>query len=329
MRLTLTLAILLSAPIATAYADDHLPPFDLSDQFYLSNGINPATLVGRPNGTAPGSVIDNRENGPDLSNVRILDQSAAYDHSGHRIFFSVTGLPSLSSFTNNSAGQHALQIAETYNVYEFPRAGNPQFGVFPKRQDLIADLRNGYFSNDPLGIWRINLVRFTAAALNTPAGQAALADLRGRNGVDVDGTPIVKTLDEVQSLAQNGYVTIETPPMSGSGFRWFFCPVIEDPRDGAIAPDAFLTVTQNSDAPAFVALFNCLQRTGDDQCPACYANCDNSNNQPLLNANDFQCFLNRFAAGDAFANCDGSTSAPLLNANDFQCFLNRFAAGCP
>jgi hypothetical protein len=49
---------------------------------------------------------------------------------------------------------------------------------------------------------------------------------------------------------------------------------------------------------------------------------------PVLNANDFQCFLNSFAAGASYANCDGSTVAPVLNANDFQCFLNAFASGC-
>jgi hypothetical protein len=61
---------------------------------------------------------------------------------------------------------------------------------------------------------------------------------------------------------------------------------------------------------------------------ACYANCDGSTVAPILNANDFQCFLNRFAAGDHYANCDGSTVPPVLNVNDFQCFLNAFAAGC-
>ena len=49
----------------------------------------------------------------------------------------------------------------------------------------------------------------------------------------------------------------------------------------------------------------------------CYANCDNSTANPTLNANDFQCFLNKFAANDSYANCDGSTAAPVLNANDF------------
>lgn len=60
----------------------------------------------------------------------------------------------------------------------------------------------------------------------------------------------------------------------------------------------------------------------------CYANCDGSSGSPLLTANDFQCFLNRYAAGDTYANCDGSTGSPRLTANDFQCFLNRYAAGC-
>ena len=60
----------------------------------------------------------------------------------------------------------------------------------------------------------------------------------------------------------------------------------------------------------------------------CYANCDGSSVNPVLNANDFQCFLNKFAAGDAYGNCDGSTAAPILNINDFQCFINKFAIGC-
>jgi hypothetical protein len=60
----------------------------------------------------------------------------------------------------------------------------------------------------------------------------------------------------------------------------------------------------------------------------CYPNCDNSTVAPILNINDFQCFINKFAAQDPYANCDGSTNPPILNVNDFQCFLNAFAAGC-
>jgi hypothetical protein len=60
----------------------------------------------------------------------------------------------------------------------------------------------------------------------------------------------------------------------------------------------------------------------------CYANCDNSTGSPVLTANDFQCFINQFAANAPYANCDGSTGTPTLTANDFQCFINAYAAGC-
>jgi hypothetical protein len=60
----------------------------------------------------------------------------------------------------------------------------------------------------------------------------------------------------------------------------------------------------------------------------CYANCDGSTVSPILNINDFQCFISAFAAYDPYANCDGSTNDPILNVNDFQCFLNAFSAGC-
>ena len=59
----------------------------------------------------------------------------------------------------------------------------------------------------------------------------------------------------------------------------------------------------------------------------CYPNCDNSTVSPILNTNDFICFLNKFAAGNTYANCDNSTVAPILNTNDFICFLNKFASG--
>jgi probable HAF family extracellular repeat protein len=61
----------------------------------------------------------------------------------------------------------------------------------------------------------------------------------------------------------------------------------------------------------------------------CIANCDNSTGAPVLNAGDFQCFLNSFSLGQSRANCDGSTAYPQLNAMDFICFMTKFQAGCP
>jgi hypothetical protein len=67
--------------------------------------------------------------------------------------------------------------------------------------------------------------------------------------------------------------------------------------------------------------------------PNCYANCDGSTISPILNINDYVCFLQRFAIGcdnpqDCYANCDESTTEPFLNVSDFSCFLQKFSAGC-
>lgn len=76
-----------------------------------------------------------------------------------------------------------------------------------------------------------------------------------------------------------------------------------------------------------ILINNALTFVGPELSP-CYANCDGSRCAGRLTANDFQCFLNRFAAGDPYANCDGSMVAPVLTANDFLCFLNAYAVGC-
>jgi probable HAF family extracellular repeat protein len=60
----------------------------------------------------------------------------------------------------------------------------------------------------------------------------------------------------------------------------------------------------------------------------CYANCDHSTATPILNVQDFSCFLTKFASGDPYANCDNSTAVPVLNVQDFSCFLTKFASGC-
>jgi hypothetical protein len=62
---------------------------------------------------------------------------------------------------------------------------------------------------------------------------------------------------------------------------------------------------------------------------SCYANCDASTQAPVLNVQDFTCFLQKYASNDPYANCDGSTQAPVLNVQDFTCFLQKYASGCP
>jgi hypothetical protein len=70
----------------------------------------------------------------------------------------------------------------------------------------------------------------------------------------------------------------------------------------------------------------------------CYPNCDGSTVEPILNIDDFTCFINEFAQAQSlphaqqlthYANCDNSTTDPVLNVDDFTCFINAFAQGCP
>jgi hypothetical protein len=71
---------------------------------------------------------------------------------------------------------------------------------------------------------------------------------------------------------------------------------------------------------------------------SCYANCDASTTAPILNIDDFICFIAQFADATAlsheqqlthYANCDNSTTPPVLNVDDFICFIAAFAQGCP
>jgi hypothetical protein len=70
----------------------------------------------------------------------------------------------------------------------------------------------------------------------------------------------------------------------------------------------------------------------------CYPNCDQSTVMPILNVDDFTCFINAYASAQGlppaqqvtdYANCDGSTVQPVLNVDDFTCFINQYAQGCP
>jgi trimeric autotransporter adhesin len=81
-----------------------------------------------------------------------------------------------------------------------------------------------------------------------------------------------------------------------------------------------------------------LARWGCPPPPRCYANCDGSTTPPILNVDDFVCFINEFAEAQSlpheqqathYANCDGSTTIPVLNVDDFTCFIAAFATGCP
>ena len=267
--LTYALAMLLTlvAIPMSARADVQDRIFDFTDEYYLQNGVDPSKIVNRINGTAPRSIFDS----PYFSfqrNVRALRLNPAYNHSGALTYWTVMGDIFVDGFTNDAAGQRARQTADNMILYVFPtRTGNP-IGLGNNRQADIVDMRNGYFSNNPLGLWLHVWVSYTDRAFNTSDGKKALADLQKKNGLALDGTPIIKTLSDLDNLLSKGFAAKRFRNPNGSeGTMYGICPVIKDPRNGGIAFDNVLTVVRNADGsplePAFVTNFNALQTTGD------------------------------------------------------------------
>jgi len=139
----------------------------------------------------------------------------------------------------------------------------------------------GYFCDDLLGMWIITYFWFTVDPAHPgPVCGPILASLAAKNGLSLDGTPIIKTADELNNqLEANGCGAEgqEDPSGKDGGAVWLVCPTIPDPTNGAIAQDAFLDTVRRHDNtpvdPAFNRNFQCLQQTGqfpqpNGTCPA-------------------------------------------------------------
>jgi len=144
-----------------------------------------------------------------------------------------------------------------------------------------------YFGDNLVGLWIITYFWYTPAGFGpaqTPDCKAALNFLAARNGLTLDGTPVIKTGAELHfvenALVGNEVNAFPTPPtnacaMEGNlardgsdhGSVWLVCPSIPDPRQGGIAPDAFVdTVRKPNGVPVDAnvsAEFNCLQKNGN------------------------------------------------------------------
>jgi hypothetical protein len=208
------------------------PPFDFSDAFYLQNGINPANILNRVNGTCPPndmpscSVVDKSNTNPDRDNIRILSTTGGFDHEGNPLYYDINGMIKPNAFTNDAAGKTAMDTANFFSAYIFPKAsGDPLSPALSnRRQDNVFDTRNGYFVANPLGLWTAVFVSYTPDAVGpTPTAvcQSALAVLANKNGLDLDGTPMIRKAIEVDDLGKKGCAIQQHRPLDGSqGFPW-------------------------------------------------------------------------------------------------------------
>ena len=252
-------------------------PFDFSDATYRAHGILPENIVLRV-GTSSRTgdfVVDNSNTDPNRANIRTIETTPGTTGSSGLTYANIFGVLNFTSFEHDASGaltargQASFDTAEHFRVFIFPKASNGSIldPFLPnKRQDNMFDTRNGYFSNDPLGMWLAVWVVYTPKAF-TAEGRKQLDPIAATNGRDLDGTPILTSPSQVDNLAADGLVELRTRPVNDGVFRWVICPIPEDPRHGFIRPDAFLRDVKRADGtPVFPALgnnFRCLQQTGD------------------------------------------------------------------
>jgi hypothetical protein len=163
-------------------------------------------------------------------------------------------------------------------------------------------LTTGVYDLTPFSNATVSFARWIESVNGTP--DPLLFQVSGDNGATW------QTLETATNTAGWRQVSFDVPALTSQvRFRW--------------------SVSDNPSNSVTEAGVDAFQLFGFACNSACYANCDGSTSQPILNVNDFICFQSQFAAGNAYANCDQSTTPPVLNVNDFICFQTQFAAGCP
>jgi hypothetical protein len=163
----------------------------------------------------------------------------------------------------------------------------------------------GYFCDDLLGAWIVTYFWYTQNSVGgisaadghtfTPTAtcNTVLAQAASVNGTNLDGTPIIHTGNELHFIEgvpgtapQFGFTQKQTndllaamaktgpcgaegnldPGGADGGAVWLICPTILDPRNGAIAGDAFPDVVFTSSGTPLdsriINNFNCLRKTG-------------------------------------------------------------------
>lgn len=236
--LLFALAVLSLIPLRLSAQDGQQtnpPPFDFTDQYYLDHGINPANIlqrvgtstnnslnwaICRPGDAAPCPNLDQ-----DRNQTQVLQTTSGFAFDGSILFYSIMGFVTPSTFNTDSSGDGARQIANERMAFIFPkRQSDGTYILSPalgnRRQDNLFDTSGGYLGQDPLGLWILEFVELTPFG-TSPAGQQILAPFAQMNGVGTDGTPVISTLSDIDSLVQQGVFQLVTRNLDGSqGFPW-------------------------------------------------------------------------------------------------------------
>jgi hypothetical protein len=160
--------------------------------------------------------------------------------------------PNLRQDWRFATNRNAMDGSDNNCISNDPTVCTPPGGSGPAPAQ--NDSPFGYFCDDLLGMWINTFFWYTVdpADHTSPLGMTCtpiLAALGKTNGLTTDGTPIVKTADELNNqLEFNGCAAEGKLAFDGTdgGPVWDVCPAIPDPRAGAISKDAFLDQVFNS-----------------------------------------------------------------------------------
>lgn len=231
----LALAAVALAFCATPALAGDVQSFQFTDAFYLEKGLDPTTMFdkyvfpdakfavcdGTSNGQPPCRTKAGVSPDPDVYNdVRITEVTGGFQHNGDLFYYLTPAKVLARDFLNNAAGAETRQICDDFLAFLFPKKDGPFGPVGPqppnRRQDNVFADTNGYFSNNPLGCWRLTFVAWDGPAVNGEGCQdfmdklvqARLGDSPGSNGLDTDGTPIIRTVSEINKGEALGCLTI-------------------------------------------------------------------------------------------------------------------------
>jgi hypothetical protein len=224
----------------------------------------PAVKQRLPNGTfavIPCGSLNNANNAPNA-----LNPALPVIPIPSPVCFPVNSIatPSLRQDWRFATNRNAIDGSDNNSV-------TASGGSFPSDGGLIANnAPYGYFCDDLLGMWINTYFWFTQdpAMKNGPC-TSVYQMLDQTNGVNLDGTPIVKTANELNNdleavgCAQEGKIDFSG---NDGGAVWLICPAIADPTNGGISLDAFIDQVRQPSGlpldPRFTINFFCLQFFG-------------------------------------------------------------------
>jgi hypothetical protein len=211
------------------------PFFDFSDEFYRKNGIEPSAIlahVGTPGVRDTDWAFDTSGTDPNRKPVRIRQITGGWDKDGNLIYYVVPGFVTESTFTPDEAGEMAKAMAENFRAFLFPKTTrNPDGSIASvqlsvalpnRRQDNIFETKDRYTCENVLGLWLVAFVIYTQKGYRAwvnrhDLNHARLRAIARSNGTDLDGTPLLQRLAEIEELQSRGLIELRSNPPPGAG----------------------------------------------------------------------------------------------------------------